>query len=397
MNKLRQHFAKIKRIFKGEEYPDVICIEFSLQMLTYMGQWRHQQQTGRYWVYFCLLSLGTFFHCFFIIWDWTEIYNDFIALGDNICVSSGVALVLYKKCYHNYYAREFEQIFDKFKLYSEQCNKREKTVKDLQVRYFKEEYLLIVSTIFLGLSLLIAISGHSLFDSTIPIRAKFPMEIDSSAKLVFISCFQISMSFYVIESIVFIDGIGGQMMSQMTLHFEILFRDFKAIGSDAVVLDKCNGDCLRQDLRDLIIRHQDLLDFGKNVNALYQPMLMAQLGCSLSMICLTAFEATLTTDKLYIFLRFAIYALSVFIQILYWCYYGNRVTHMSSTINEALVQCDWMQGNSSFKKDLMIVMMRAQKPFQFRVYGYFSISYETFIVVLSKSYSFFTLFRTISN
>lgn len=77
-----------------------------------------------------------------------------------MCVSSGVALVLFKKCYHNYYTKEFEQIFNNLKLYSEQNNKRENTVKDLQRKYFKEEYILIVSTIFLGLMLIFAMFGH---------------------------------------------------------------------------------------------------------------------------------------------------------------------------------------------------------------------------------------------
>ncbi|XP_065077695.1 odorant receptor 2a-like [Ochlerotatus camptorhynchus] len=140
-----------------------------------------------------------------------------------------------------------------------------------------------------------------------------------------------------------------------------------------------------------------MLTFGKQVSALYQPMLLAQLACSLSMLCLTAFEATLTTHDIFLFMKFAVYAVSVMIQILYWCYYGNRVSHMSTTINEAIIKCNWIAADNSFKKDLMFTMMRAQKPFQFMVYGYFPISYDTFISVLSRSYSLFTLFKTVSD
>lgn len=62
-------------------------------------------------------------------------------------------------------------------------------------------------------------------------------------------------------------------------------------------------------------------------------MLLAQLACSLSMLCLTAFEATLTMHDIFLFLKFAVYAVSVLIQILYWCYYGNRVSHMVSLLS----------------------------------------------------------------
>lgn len=63
---------------------------------------------------------------------------------------------------------------------------------------------------------------------------------------------------------------------------------------------------------------------------------MAQLGCSVSMICLTAFEATLTMHDLFLFMRFAVYTISVLIQILYWCYYGNRVSYMVGEFQEQL-------------------------------------------------------------
>lgn len=68
------------------------------------------------------------------------------------------------------------------------------------------------------------------------------------------------MTTYVIQSIVFFDGMGGQVMSQMTLHFHILFRDFKAIGTESADSDEYNSEEIRQDLRSLIKRHQELLE-----------------------------------------------------------------------------------------------------------------------------------------
>lgn len=213
-------------------------------------------------------------------------------------------------------------------------------------------------------------------------------------------------------------------MSQMTLHFHVLCIEFQRIGSGLVdspendsLERKSNSDKIKCDLFKLVKRHQELIlytivqfekkilrfniftfRFGHRANALYQPMLLAQLICSLAMICLTAFEATLTTHDPLLFLKFAMFAVSVLIQILYWCYYGNRVSHMvksrkmyfhllkfsrlqSTEINNALISSNWIVGNNSIKKDYKFVMMRAQKPFRFIVYNYFPISYETFISV----------------
>ncbi|XP_038120103.1 odorant receptor 47b isoform X1 [Culex quinquefasciatus] len=401
---MRPHFDRMKRIFKGLEYPDTICISYSLKMLTFLGQWQHQQQTRRYWTYLQALNCAMIFHVCTLMWDLCVVYNDIILFGDDMCVVSGVALVMYKKFYHNYYSVQFEQIFEQLKRYSEQNNQRDETIRKLQRKYHIEEYVLIIGTIFLGLATVVSLNGHALFDSTIPLRAIYPIELDTDQRIIAVTIFQFVMSIFLIEGIVFFDGIGGQVMSQMTLHFHVLCIDFQRIGSGLVdspendsLERKSNSDKIKCDLFKLVKRHQELILFGHRANALYQPMLLAQLICSLAMICLTAFEATLTTHDPLLFLKFAMFAVSVLIQILYWCYYGNRVSHMSTEINNALISSNWIVGNNSIKKDYKFVMMRAQKPFRFIVYNYFPISYETFISVLSRSYSFFTLFRTISD
>ncbi|XP_029729034.2 odorant receptor 13a-like [Aedes albopictus] len=380
---MEQYLQKIKRIFKGQDYPNTICISYSLRMLTYLGQWKHEGSTRIYRGYFYLISLLFSFHWYALVRDLVETYNDLILFGDNMCVTAGVSLVLYKKAYHNYYRESFEKIFEKLQFYSQVNDKKITPVRNLLRTYFIQEYILTISTIFLGLSLIIAISGHTFFDSTLPMRAKYPIGVDSLETLVFFSLFQVIVSFFLIEGIVFIDGIGGQVMSQISLQFHILTLEFRTLGG---TLNRDSEDPsyisqIKQDLHELIQRHQDLMEFGRNVNELYQPMLMAQLGCSVSMICLTAFEATLTMHDLFLFMRFAVYTISVLIQILYWCYYGNRVSYMSTMINEAIIECNWLTSDTSFKKDLMLTMMRAQKPFKFVVYGYFPISYDTFIAV----------------
>lgn len=80
--------------------------------------------------------------------------------------------------------------------------------------------------------------------------------------------FQVIISFYVIEGIVFIDGIGGQVMSQMSLQFHILSLEFQMIGHGLVstkndVLKKIKHNALiKQNLHDLIQRHQQLIEYS---------------------------------------------------------------------------------------------------------------------------------------
>ncbi|XP_058456712.1 putative odorant receptor 65c [Malaya genurostris] len=339
-----------------------------------------------------------------ILWDLYDIFDDFILFGDNMCITTGSALVLLKTSYHYYYSEDFKKMFEKLQQYCDENNQREQTIRDLQRKYFLEEIFILIVCLFTGTLLIIAICCHTLFDRTIPYRAKFPIEIHSSQRLTIVFLFQLIMCCYFIWTVVFIDSIGGQVLNQISLNFHVLCMDFQKIGegliansrSDDRQAREAENSKLRQNLKELIQRHQKLISFGKHANAIYQPILMIQLVASVSMLCLTSFEATLTMDNIALFSKFAVYSIGSIVQILFWCYYGNRVFYMSSAIHEAMVQSNWISGDISFQKDLILVLMRARKPFRFDACGYFPITYETFITVLSRSYSLFTLCRTVS-
>lgn len=252
-------------------------------------------------------------------------------------------------------------------------------------------------------------------------------------------------------------------MSQMTLHFHVLCIEFQRIGSGLVdspendsLERKSNSDKIKCDLFKLVKRHQELIlytivqfekkilrfniftfRFGHRANALYQPMLLAQLICSLAMICLTAFEATLTTHDPLLFLKFAMFAVSVLIQILYWCYYGNRVSHMVKSRKKcfficlnflvysqlklitlwsvqtgsletivsrritSLLWCALKNHSDSLCTTISRFHMKHSFRYDIHMVILFKLADNKFLFfilqVLSRSYSFFTLFRTISD
>lgn len=77
-----------------------------------------------------------------------------------MCVTAGVGLVIYKKIYHNYYSVKFEEVFEQLRSFNRQNDKKDSVIRNLLRKYFIEEYMLTISTIFLGISLIIALCGH---------------------------------------------------------------------------------------------------------------------------------------------------------------------------------------------------------------------------------------------
>lgn len=65
-----------------------------------------------------------------------------------------------------------------------------------------------------------------------------------------------------------------------------------------------------------------------HINKLFQPTFLAQVIASMSMICLTAFEATLTLQNKSAFIKFAVYMFAAFGQLLYFCWLGNKLSYL---------------------------------------------------------------------
>lgn len=61
------------------------------------------------------------------------------------------------------------------------------------------------------------------------------------------------------------------------------------------------------------------------INRIYESMFFVQFVGSMSIICLTAFEATLTLSDKTMFFKFAIYMFASFGQLLCWCWVGNKM------------------------------------------------------------------------
>ncbi|XP_055604629.1 uncharacterized protein LOC129752866 [Uranotaenia lowii] len=397
MSQMSLQFDIIAKELSGGDYStrnqdDIVrfnqIIERHQELIRILGEWKHVNQSKLYTIYGFVMRCLIAFHFSSILWDILETRNDFVALGEGLCMVAGVGLVIYKMGYHYVYSVEFEAIFYKLQRYHKENNERNKIAMDIQRYYFLEECIILILTVFCGLSLELAMLGHTFIDGTLPIRAKYPFEFSSVYALTILSTFQMMMCVYIIHGIVFIDGIGGQIMSQMSLQFEIiaddlLRNDFRTENRDSIVR-----------FSTIIDKHQELIALGYQINALYQPLLLAQMACSLSMICLTAFEATLTIGDHLMFMKFFVYCICAFVQIFYWCYYGDRVSFKSTSVHDALIQLDWVGGDQIFKKNYCITLIRGQAPFQFKVYGYFPVSFTTFISIMSKSYSFFTLFQS---
>ncbi|XP_035787950.1 odorant receptor 47b-like [Anopheles albimanus] len=254
------------------------------------------------------------------------------------------------------------------------------------------------------------------------LRAKYPFQTDTfiGYSVVFLS--QMLLVWHSILSIVVVDLFCSQVISQLSLHFQLLSIDFASIGKELSIHEPLDqGEAVVDRIEKLVLRHQYLLELGEQVKKVLEPNIMGLFLASVIMICTSAFEILLANGNLMLIVRFALLELCIFYLIFTWCFLGDLVAQkvmifnkrmllripqlnlddrylklshfipQSSGIYDAIASCNWTVLDTRQKKDLSFIMMRAQKPFIINVYRMFPLTYETFLAILGRSYSAFTV------
>ncbi|KAI8127337.1 Odorant receptor 47b [Lucilia cuprina] len=337
-----------------------------------------------------------------ITFDLYEASQDVLQFGEDLVVLIGIYLIFFKLILTAYYAQDIEYIiceFAKMHKYFSQLKRSPKIshkIRKLQRLFYIAEAI----SFFLYVNLVILFSAAIclppiLTPNTTPYRAKYPFEWQSSdehpIRFALVYIFQSLMTLFVLLSILVIDNIGCHIFTQTTLNlkiFCILIRDMITQPADIAL----------EELHKVIQFHQYIISLISKINVVYYYNYTAQMAASTFMICLTAFEAMLAQDQPMLAIKFQIYMFSAFSQLFYWCATGNMVYYDSLDVADAAYEIDgWYNQSKEFKYYLRFLIQRAQTPLVFQPKPLFGFNFETFSSILSTSYSYFALLRTMND
>uniref|UniRef100_A0A182JR47 Odorant receptor n=1 Tax=Anopheles christyi TaxID=43041 RepID=A0A182JR47_9DIPT len=328
-------------IVRDDTFAEEVYVKHNFSKLRILGYYKHtskatvaRRRAGFFALeVFFLLQIGT------IVWDLATVLNDIGLFGDDMCILAGLLLTLAKKWHCVVYLNELGECIEQLQLYHQQYLQRgEWFVRRMRRQDVQERMLQYASTLL---------------------------------AMVLASC----------------------LMVNLALLFCMQRKEFELIGTDLHLPPDGplhGAQPIRNQVHSAIVSHQQLLAFCNRLKRLYEPNIMAQFVCSMLIICLTAFELMFAKGDPMQMLRFGAYMLTAFYQIFVWSFFGKR----STGISDATISCNWIVLDDGLKKDLRFTTMRSQKPFVIDVYWLFPLTYETFIAILSRSYSIFTLLRT---
>ncbi|KAL5275961.1 GPROR8.2 family protein [Megaselia abdita] len=97
------------------------------------------------------------------------------------------------------------------------------------------------------------------------------------------------------------------------------------------------------------------------------------------------------------FLKYALFLSANLLQVWILCYYGNKLSDSSLYVSQACYNQQWYNADTKYKRLLLIMMMRAQKPATIKPPTFKPTSCELFKEILSMSYRFFCVLNTMLN
>ncbi|XP_030379659.1 odorant receptor 2a [Scaptodrosophila lebanonensis] len=193
------------------------------------------------------------------------------------------------------------------------------------------------------------------------------------------------------------DSYPPAYLGILTGHMRALELRVRRIGYPAVRPTAVNYESWRisvyNDLRNCIDDFNCVLKLHEIIQKILSTACMAQFICSGTVQCTVAMHFLYVADSndLSAMMLSLVFFLSVTLEVFIICLFGERLRTQSEALLDSFYGCNWLEQLPQFKSNLLITLIRAQRPTVIFAGNYISLTLETFVQVLRITYSAFTL------
>ncbi|XP_058984534.1 putative odorant receptor 85d isoform X2 [Musca domestica] len=175
--------------------------------------------------------------------------------------------------------------------------------------------------------------------------------------------------------------------TQIIMHFEFLakrLREYRPTGRHV--------DDLKF-LREHIKYHQAVIHLSALMNEVFGVSLLVNFISSSFVMCFLGFQMTIGVEADTLVMLFMFLFCSL-VQILMICNYGQQLIIKSEEIGHAVYSQEWLNSDLRYRKMLIGIIARSQKPVILRATTFLNVSRSTMTELMQLSYKFFALLRT---
>ena len=137
-----------------------------------------------------------------------------------------------------------------------------------------------------------------------------------------------------------------------------------------------------RNIKLLIDHHNQLLDLSDKLQKIYSTNILSSFVVSSIVIGFTAFQLSTTVNNFDTFAFYAPYMCMMLGHILLLCFYSQKLIDSSESIADGIYNSNWEDiEDNGLKKELTLIILRAQRAKQLTAMNFFGVSRETFTAV----------------
>ncbi|XP_043480579.1 odorant receptor 9a-like [Leptopilina heterotoma] len=192
-----------------------------------------------------------------------------------------------------------------------------------------------------------------------------------------------------------IESLALILILQICTQYEILVHRLNFISrlTPRNEQDSLTHQCQLKIVKNCVQHHIHILSMGDKLNELFSVVIFVQFFgsmISLSAVIYQLSKLSLADPKSWGLLFLLSTSLT---QIYIYCYYGEKITSKSLSIMDKIYEIKWLTIKSRTKRDLILIMIRASRPFKFMGFKIIIMSIETFFQVVKSAYSAYNLLK----
>ncbi|XP_055847688.1 odorant receptor 85b-like [Episyrphus balteatus] len=205
----------------------------------------------------------------------------------------------------------------------------------------------------------------------LPYHVWLPWDWKNTPWYYFLNATEILAGYTAASGFIASDLLLCALVTQICMHLDYIHRKIEEFtpngGKDDLIY-----------LNRMIAYHQKILYLTDDINAAFGVSLLFNFSTSSVIICFVGVQVTTGVFNL-VSLKFTVFLISSLFQVFLICYYGQKITLSSENIAIGLYSQKWYKNaTTSYKRTLILMMNRAQKPVQLKATIALPISLRTF-------------------
>ncbi|KAF7274160.1 hypothetical protein GWI33_013166 [Rhynchophorus ferrugineus] len=203
-------------------------------------------------------------------------------------------------------------------------------------------------------------------------------------------CFHICYAFSLATSIV--TGLLMHVIAQLKhcgKTFEQVFNSTEYHENKEQIIKQKFQWCVRY--------HQVILSYSERIFNVFSTMLIIYVTITSFTLAVISYQIASSKTNVQDRLRYAMLLIGWLLLFSFICFYGQKIKDESMNIADAVYNSNYFEHNTALRRDIILVIARAQKPLTLKAKYMGTISLVRFVSVLKTAYSFFTLLLTVAD